>query len=106
MPPRSDYDHLRIDMPRKLHMFKNEVTEWFIAYDVKDAQRIAREYYAEIGLSEEEMEDSLDFEQEPDDKILTLTLEDAGPDEEDRVTMTAAEWCAHQGRGFWATTEF
>ncbi len=37
----------------------------------------------------------------PDDQQVTLSFP-----EDEAATMTAAEWCAKDGRGFWGSTEY
>lgn len=84
-----------------LHVYKNGVTEWFVAESKSEAAVIAEKYLTEVcGVARDEMD--LDFVQVADTRPMTI-------DEEDNSgakTMTAAEWAAHNGKGFLATTEY
>lgn len=82
-----------------LHLYRNEVVEWFAAETREQAVEIARTWMAEeCGRCADEMD--LDLRQEPDEKRLTMH-EDDSPAE----TKTASEWAAQNGKGFWGTTE-
>jgi len=89
---------LPLDDVERLHVYRNHVTDWFVARSPEDAVKMAREYYAEC-LTEAQ-KDWLDFEQEPDDKAITCHTDDG------EVTRTCAEWAAENGPGFLFSTEF
>lgn len=84
-----------------LHLYRNQVIEWFAAPSLEECVVMARNYQSEVvGMADEDMD--LEFVQEPDDKPLTLVDEDDGSTE----TKTAVAWAAENGRGFFMTTEY
>lgn len=85
------------DQSAELHMYRNQIVDWFIATSAEHAAELAIEHYAQFGEDHEEMD--LDFEQEPDDKLLTLR---DGAEVVGR--RTAAEWARLEGIGHFATT--
>jgi len=86
-----------------LHLYRNDVTEWFSAATLEEAVSHARTYLSEICGIADERDMDLDLRQEPDDKLLTLTDE---CDANDKTTKTAAEWARETGPGFFMTTEY
>lgn len=82
-----------------LHVYRNDVTEWFVAESLGDAVEVAREYLGEV-CEMDPAEMDLDFSQEPDNKPLTMD------DDGTRVVKSAAEWAAENGKGFLMTTEY
>lgn len=93
--------------PGPLHVYANDITEWFVADSAEEAAIIAEEHGRKCGMRVEEM--GLVFEQVPDDRVLTIEHEvTRGGVHEGAVkkSMTCAEWAALNGKGFLATTEY
>lgn len=86
-----------------LHVYKNKVTDWVVAESVEHAQQLLTEYLQSMG-SDGPDEFGLAFEQEPDDKVMTITCEDEN-EQMQKQTKTCAEWAASEGPGFLASTE-
>jgi hypothetical protein len=83
-----------------MKVFANNVTDWVVAKDIEDAKAAYREHWNNVvGPSEDEMD--LDFEQVPDDRVLTRDECRGEP-----VRKTAAEWAASEPRGFLMSTEY
>lgn len=80
-----------------LRVYRNEAIDWFIAESAEHAVHLARAHYAGLGVDEDEMD--LNFEQVPDNKVMTLR---------DGATVvgrrTAAEWARLERAGHFATT--
>lgn len=76
-----------------LHVFSDDA-EWYVAADRVDAASAWRKFTGSTVLY------APDFEQLPDDKPLTITIEDEG-----KATKTCGEWARENGRGFLASTE-
>ena len=88
-----------------LHLYKNDVVEWFAAESVEDAKKVALAYLIETcGIGEEECD--LNFEQVPDGKVLKCHIEDNEPSEPDFIEKTALEWATDNGRGLVMSTEW
>lgn len=109
---------------RKLSVYANDVTDWFVAYDEQDAKELCIKHYESVDDGEHE------FTRVPDDKVLAC---DTGETEPWRpppehsglssemfeqpahqpkrtvpviVRKTAAEWAATSPRGFLMSTEY
>lgn len=82
-------------MPEPLHVYKNGVIEWVVAASAEDAVAFYRGYYKLI----DDEEADLEFEQEPDGKVLEIQ----GDEPE---SGTCAELAAKHGRGLLCTTEW
>lgn len=82
---------------RPLHVFRNDVIDWVIAFDTADANAVLVEHACDSA------DDPIDIEwrQLPDDSELSIR-DDFG----ELVTKTCAEWVASKGRCFLASTEF
>lgn len=76
-------------------------TDTVIATSAEDALLVWAETHGDGYNDEHEGDWALNWSQIPDDKPVTLSYP-----AEDAATMTAAEWCAKDGRGFWGSTEF
>ena len=83
-----------------LHVYENEVTDWIVAESSDEARAIGLE---QSGDSEEYKD--LEYTQCPDDQPLTVHSDD-GPVGNESETMTCAEWCAKEGKGFLCSTEY
>ena len=89
------------DAKPELHMYKEEV-DTVIAESKEDAAKVWAEHVGGDYREERDGDDPVEcWEQIPDDKPVTLAYP-----EEDAATMTAAEWCAKDGRCFWGSTEY
>lgn len=87
-----------------MHVFANDVVEWFVAASVEDAKTAAKEFWDSNGITYED--EHLEFGQVPDQKVLEMTT---GYDERGRsitARKTAAEWANSSPRGFLMTTEY
>ena len=85
---------------RPLHVFEIG-PDTFIAHDAEDAWKLLEE---QTGLKRGD-DDVGDDEpiQIPDDKQLKIQIEEGSPE---ATTLTAAEWCKREGRGFLCSTEY
>jgi hypothetical protein len=81
-----------------LHLYRNEVVDWFAAESLEQAITFARAHYQH---EETFGDDMLVLKQEPDDKVLTM-WEDDTPGRQ----QTAAEWALENGPGFWGSTNY
>jgi hypothetical protein len=102
---------------KQLHVFANDVTEWVVAYSPEDAVKVWEETVGETYILDEY---GGVFEQEPDDKELTIDEEEtikekAAPvggvlvesreySKVYRATMRA--WADARGRSFLCSTEY
>lgn len=90
---------------RQLHVFELG-PDHYVAYDVADAWACLTE---QTGLKQgdEDVEDDEPV-QVPDDRPITIKLEPEDRKEGDPevLTLTAAEWCAREGRGLLCSTEY
>jgi hypothetical protein len=84
-------------------VYANSVTEWFVAESAEEAARFARDYYRDADITNEDEMD-LSFKPEPDEKSLSLVIDDHGSD--DPASKTCAQWAAERPKGFLATTEY
>lgn len=85
----------------ELHVYRNDVIEWYVASSLEDAVAVAREYLDKtIGLHDDEMD--LNLVQEPDNKILSIVDENSDTTKARRCST----WARLNGRGFLCTTEF
>jgi hypothetical protein len=82
-----------------LHVYTN-CTEWIVAESLKEARELYREY-AIIGSGACEDELDLDFAQEPDDKLISISNDDSTA-----TRLTCDAWCQVNGKGFLATSEY
>lgn len=85
----------------ELHVFANKVTDWVVATSPEDASAVWVEHCGLDGETYPEREHGA-WSQLPDDKALVIRDED----HDQKITKTAAEWAAHNGRGFLASTEY
>lgn len=83
-----------------LHMFREE-TDTVIAESPEDAAKVWAEQCGDYREARDGDDPVECWGQIPDDKPVTLSYP-----EEVAATMTAAEWCAKDGRGFWGSTEY
>lgn len=83
----------------QLHVYKNDVIDCIVAESAEDARAIGLSY---AGNSEEYRD--LEYSQLPDDQLKTIDWDDGG--EAGKITMTCAEWCAKNGKGFLCSTEY
>lgn len=84
-----------------LHVYANDVKEWFVATSRDEAITVARAYLRDVcGVGEDEMD--LEFDQEPDDKMLRITTDGLYEIRE----QTCAAWAKENGVGFLCSTEF
>lgn len=90
----------RFNVGDRVHVFRNNVTEWVVAYDIKDAGRVLTEFWkkADPGVDPSE----LDFEFQQVDDSESLVMNDYGGS----VTKTAREWANEKGCGFLMSTEY
>lgn len=92
-----------------LHVFRNRVVDWVVAWSVSDAARVYRQYLlAQYSGASDWSESDFDFTQEPDKKILAIT-DESRPTRRGthrRVRRSCRRWAAENGRGFLASTEF
>lgn len=86
-----------------LHVFKNDVVDWFVAETAEEAKRLSIAYAKECGIDVElyDVDDNM-FTQERDDKRLTINDDS----ESGKTTKTCAEWAAQNGKGFLCSTEY
>lgn len=83
-----------------LHMYKEECDS-VIAESKEDAAVVWAEHTG-CDYRGEFDEDPIEcWDQIPDDRPVKLSYP-----EDVAATRTAAEWCARDGRGFWASTEY
>lgn len=74
-----------------------------VAADLADAQKVWEEHNG--STFEQEMMTLDDWEQVPDDKLVTIcNIHDRGVD--DKETRTAAEWAKLNGRGFLCSVDW
>lgn len=84
------------------HIYANSVTEWYVAESIEQAKELARLRCEEHGIDVESQ--CFDFEQWPDERPLSITLDG---DLLDKPTVkTCAEWAAESAVGFLASTEW
>ena len=58
----------------------------------------------EMHLARDEFDEGAEWEQRPDDKPMTMIhVDDPGQPSE---TLTATQWVAKQGRGYFGSTEY
>lgn len=102
---------------KQLHVFANETTDWVVAFDPIDAIKVWEEISGDTYIADE---CGGAFEQEPDDKELTITeeetinpkpapvgsvlLESSEFQKQYRATMRA--WADARGRWFLCSTEY
>lgn len=86
----------------KKHVYANE-TEWFAAISPEHAELRCREFYGEVRIGDYDTAAG-PWEQLPDDKVLTIDVEDDGK----RVSKTCSQWANDPENltGFVGTTEF
>lgn len=98
-----------------MHVFKNQVVEWVVAYDLNDAVRVMREYLSQqfpLRCDEVEGQDwswaCFNFVQESDRKILTVVDERLATKSgrPRRLRRSCARWARENGRGFLCSTEW
>lgn len=98
-------DHYARTGERPLHAFEIG-PDTYAAYDVADAWAVLKE---QTGLEQgdDDVEDD-EPTQVPDHKTITIRLEpeDRKPGDPPVLTLTAAEWCARDGRGLICSTEY
>lgn len=82
----------------ELHLWRNQVVDWYVAESAAEAAVLARAYQEVLGTDPEEMD--LEFSQEPDDRALTFVHEDGR-----RETKSCREWARDTPKGFWGSTE-
>lgn len=87
-------------MTAALHVYRGE-TDSIVGESLEDAQRAYAEFIGSPVDSDEVLEQG--FEELPDDRALTLIIDDEG---DTRVTKSCAEWARENGRGFLASTEW
>ncbi len=85
------------------HLYCNDVTEWFVAETREEAIELARKWYADVVGEPDPDEEVFDLKQEPDDKTLECSDEDA--DADTTTVKTCGEWAEESDSGFWGTTE-
>lgn len=86
------------------HVYSDN-TDWFVAESPEHAAALWATYMRdEIGEDQADYEGTSHFEQEPDDKLLTITTEDIGPVR--KVTKTCAEWARTEPVCFLGSTEW
>jgi len=83
-----------------LHVYENEVIDWIVAESEEEARAIG---LSQSGDSEEYKD--LEYTQCADDQPLTINWDD-GPEGAGKMTLTCAEWCAKNGKGFLCSTEY
>ena len=102
---------------KQLHVFANETVDWVVAYDPTDAIKVWEETVGETYIADEY---GAAFEQEPDDKELTIDEEETVKEQSFpvggvlvesrqysnvcRATMRA--WADARGRSFLCSTEY
>lgn len=99
--PNSEREAIEMAWSRMpLHVFEIG-PDTLIAHDVEDAWRL---FERQTGLKRGD-DDIGDDEpiQVPDDRPLKIQIEEGSPE---AVTLTAAEWCQREGRGFLCSTEY
>lgn len=79
-------------------------TDTVVAADLADAQKVWEEHHG--STFEQEMMTLDDWSQVPDDKPITIHNVDGRGTDDDKLTLTAAEWAARDGRGFLCSTEW
>ena len=84
----------------ELHVYKIDTgaSEWVIAESESDAIRLLSEW-ADIPAAEY---DDAKCTMLPNDEVIGILLVDEG----ETITKTCAEWVAHSGEGFLASTEY
>ena len=73
----------------------------FIAHDAEDAWKLLEEYNG-LKRGDDDVGEDLPI-RAPDNKIIKIRLEEGRPEAE---SLTAAQWCAREGRGFLCSTEY
>lgn len=88
-----------------LHVYSNDVVDWFVAESPEEAREFGIAYAKQCGSDGEMYEEFTadDYTKEPDDKLLTINDE---REPEGKWTMTCAEWCRANGKGFLCSTEY
>lgn len=90
----------------KKRVYRNQVTDWFVATSPQQAYQLWRRYMVEdVGENPDEFDDCPDviaFHALPDNEPLTLR----DISDESRTTKTAREWAQECSLGFLASTEW
>lgn len=86
--------------PRPLHVFEIG-PDSYIAHDPDDAWTLLEEQTGSKRTDDEWSDEEV--YQVPDEKVLKIRIEEDSPE---AITLTAAEWCAREGRGFLCSTEY
>ncbi len=102
--PLADAIDRSVAVAKRLHVFANEVTDWYAAESAEEAAQLCRQHHIDnkTGCDEDEM--GLDFYQEDDDKIIGIV-----PDEDQSlpaVKKTCKAWAMDNGKGFLCSTEY
>lgn len=82
------------------HLYKNGVTDWFIAETKKEAVSLAREHYLSCGMSADEMD--LDLKMVPDESPFKYDPKC----NYQFVVKKAVEFAKDHPKGIFATTEY
>ena len=87
-----------------MHIYRNRVTDWFVAESPERARELCREHYDDWDESDIEAygADLFTFALCPDDEPLKV----ADDDGEDARTKTCAEWAASEPPGLLCSTEY
>jgi hypothetical protein len=87
-----------------MHVFFIEGSDLVVAHDSVEAERLWREsaHSEELTLADYP---APDVEQWPDDKLFTITYDDA-PKGSEKQRRTCGEWARENGPGFLASTEW
>lgn len=97
----------------RLHVFRNTVVEWVVAWSIEDARQVMREYlhqqypprFDERGFDWSEA--CWSFKQEPDSKILKIRFDETTKRGKLRSRrMSCRRWAEQHGRGFLCSTEY
>lgn len=91
-----------------LRVWKNSTTDWVVAYTAADAADLMlKQYLGDFPCANPE-EFNLDFEAEPDDKMLLIVDESHYTKRRAprRRRMKCSTWAKKHGRGFLCSTEY
>lgn len=92
-----------------LHVYRNGVVEWVVAFSEIDAALVHGAELFRTGYDSAFIRDEADlsFAQEPDDKMLHIREYSTWPDgDHGAERRECREWAAAHGRGFLCTTEW
>ena len=78
-------------------------TDTVVAADLADARKVWEEHHG--STFEQEMMSLEDWSEVPEDEVITI-CNFHGNGSDDKVTRTASEWAAQNGRGFLCSTEW